>query len=99
MTDRAHLGYGDEAAIWAVRYCLGRRTYVVEDCSRWLCAVWDSLDSDARVIIQRDVEEEFARDDAARANGNAECLPLGMDMDRASWQRVRDLWQLPRIPR
>ena len=89
----AHLGDGDDAAIWAVRYCLGRRTYVVEDCSRWLCAVWDPLDSDARVIIQRDVEEEFARDDAARANGNAEYLPLGMDMDRASWQHVRELWR------
>ena len=93
MTARAHLGHGDQAAIWAVRYCLGRRSNDVEGCSRWLREVWCDLDSYARVIIQSAVEEEFARDDAARANGNTEGLPLGMDMDRASWQRVRDLWR------
>ena len=53
MTARAHLGHGDQAAIWAVRYCLGRRSYDVEGCSRWLREVWCDLDSYARVIIQR----------------------------------------------
>ena len=91
-TPRAHMGIGDMAAPWAVRYCLGRRTYAVDDCSRWLCSVWDLLEPEARNLIQRDVEEEFRRDDAARANGNVSGLPLGMDIDRASWERVRKLW-------
>lgn len=90
---RAHMGINDVAAHWAVRYCIGRRSYAVEDCSSWLCDVWRALDSDARAIIQRDVDEEFARDDAARANGNTSGLPLGMDMDRTSWERVRELWR------
>jgi hypothetical protein len=93
MTARAHLGHGDQAAIWAVRYCLGRRSNDVEGCSRWLREVWCDLDSYARVIIQSAVEEEFARDDAARANGNFNGLPLGDDVDRLSWTDVLRLWR------
>ena len=92
-TPRAHMGIGDMAAPWAVRYCLGRRTYAVDDCARWLVSVWPMLDEDAKTCIQRDLEEEFRRDDAARANGNFAGLPLGMDIDRASWERVRKLWK------
>ena len=91
-TPRAHMGIGDMAASWAVRYCLGRQSYAVDDCSRWLCSIWDRLDQEARNLIRRDIEEQFRRDDAARENGNASGLPLGMDMDRKSWERVRALW-------
>ena len=92
-TPRAHMGINDQAAPWAVRYCLGRQSYAVDDCARWLCSVWDRLEPEARNLIQRDVEEQFRRDDAARANGNCAGLPLGMDIDRASWERVRKLWR------
>lgn len=93
MTEqRAHMGINDMAAVWAVRYCLGRMTYAVDDCSRWLVSVWDRLDPEAQTCIRRDIDEQFARDDAARDNGNSRGLPLGMDIDRAAWQRVRNLW-------
>lgn len=75
----------------AVRYCLGRMTYIVSDCADWLIAIWPTLHDNTRTIIQRDIEEAFARDDEARADGR-EYKPLGMDCDRAQWERVRRLW-------
>ena len=92
-TPRAHMGINDQAALWAVRYCLGRQSYAVDDCARWLCSVWDRLAPEAKSCIIVDLDEEFRRDDAARANGNFSWLPLGMDIDRASWERVRKLWR------
>ena len=39
-------------------------------------------------MIQRDLEEEFRRDDEARIEGTP-YLPLGMDCDRRAWDAVR----------
>lgn len=90
---RAHAwGRGDLMAIAAVRYCLGRQTYIVGDCADWLIAVWTRLSESARKTIQRDVAAEFARDDEARER-NAAHKPLGADFDRADWERVRALWK------
>lgn len=86
-----HWGRDDIMALAAVRYCLGRMTYIVSDCADWLPTVWPHLSEDTRHVIQRDVEEEFERDDRARAEGGT-YLPLGMDMDRRQWERVRKLW-------
>ena len=81
-------------AIGAVRYCMGRMTYIVDDCADWLYDVWPHLPKNVKAIIQRDVEEEFARDDEARERG-ATYKPLGHDCDRATWDRVRKLWSTP----
>lgn len=85
-------GRADLMAIAAVRYCLGRMSYIVGDCADWLIAEWGQIEEGARRTIQRDIEDAFARDDDARAMGN-EYKPLGMDCDRASWERVRELWR------
>ena len=50
---RAHMGINDQAALWAVRYCMGRRTYAVDDCSRWLVSVWPNLHQDANPTPER----------------------------------------------
>lgn len=85
-------GRGDLMAVAAVRYCLGRMSYIVGDCADWLVSVWPTLEEGARNCIQRDVEEAFVRDDEARERGD-EYKPLGMDCDRAEWERVRKLWR------
>lgn len=79
-------------AVSAFRYCLGRMTYIVGDCERWLFANWQDFPENVRKLIQREVEEEFRRDDEARARGAAH-KPLGHDCDRAAWERVRGLWR------
>lgn len=78
--------------IAAVRYCLGRSSYIVGDCADWMMAHWDSWPTNVRQVLQRDIEAEFERDDAARERGD-EYMPLGMDMDREQWERVRRLWR------
>jgi hypothetical protein len=77
---------------WAIidfcRYAVGRQSYQVGTTVDWLVAHWDELPRHARSIIRNDLEDEFRRDDEARAGGR-EGLPLGMDMDRRQWERVR----------
>lgn len=77
--------------IAATRYCLGRMTYIVADCADWLIKIWPLLSADTRNIIQRDIDEAFARDDEDREAGR-QYTALGHDCDRAEWARVRALW-------
>ena len=92
ITTHVAWGRGDLMAIAAVRYCLGRQTYIVGDCAAWLIAAWPHVSESARKTIRRDVDEEFTRDDEARSR-NAAHKPLGADWDRADWERVRALWK------
>lgn len=78
--------------IAATRYCLGRMTYIVGDCADWLIKIWPLLSDKTRAIVQRDVEEAFARDDADREAGS-KYHALGHDCDRQQWERVRQLWE------
>lgn len=77
--------------IAAVRYCLGRMTYIVSDCAEWLVSIWPVLDDKTKAIVRRDIDEAFARDDADREAGR-DYKALGHDCDRAQWERVRKLW-------
>jgi hypothetical protein len=89
-------GRDDLMAIAAVRYCLGRMTYITSDCSEWLLAQWPSIKPGAQAVIRRDIDEAFQRDDEARDSGDA-YKPLGWDCDRAVWEKVRALWQAPNV--
>lgn len=84
-------GHDHLMVIAATRYCLGRMTYVVGECAAWLIKIWPLLSEQTKAIVQRDIEEAFARDDADRADGR-ERKALGWDSDRREWERVRKLW-------
>lgn len=87
--------------ICATRYMLGRMTYAVGNFCDSLVRHWGTLPEHTRSNIKRDVEEEFRRDDHARARrakdkydpSGAYPLPLGHDCDRQSWETVRALWK------
>lgn len=87
MTFEQQYGRAGLMIIAAVRYCLGRRTYIVGDCADWIIANWHDWPDNVRQIIQRDIEEEFDR--AARM---PELKVLGDGCDRSYWERVRKLW-------
>jgi len=72
----------------AVRYCLGRRTYIVSDCADWILANWGDWPENVRTIIQRDLEHEFER-----AAQNPDWNPLGDSCDKQEWEKVRALWR------
>lgn len=83
-------GRDDLMALAAVRYCLGRSSYIVGDCVDWLHYQWPNLSGSIKRTIARDVDEAIARDDDARECGKYR--PLGWDCDRAQWLRARELW-------
>lgn len=89
-------GRDDLMALAAVRYCLGRMSYIVGDCCAWLPRVWPHLRPGTQTIIARDIDEAIRRDTEARSRGD-EHLPLGMDYDRAEWVRMQHLWKAPNV--
>lgn len=84
--------FDDRVVVWAVRYCMGRMTYVSGECATWLVRHWHMLSAETRDCIRRDVDEAFEADDLARANGSTGTR-LGWDCDRHEWSRVRRLWK------
>lgn len=91
--DETCWGEGQTMAMAAVRYCIGRKSYIVSDCTNWLIAHWDDFTDDTKKIIERDIEKEVEKDNAARLAGSP-YRPLGMDCDRAEWEKVRELWTI-----
>jgi len=86
-------GDGDIMVMAAVRYCLGRQSYIVGMCADWLIKWWPDIDESCKLTIKRDIEEAFKRDDESRARKYKAYHPLGMDMDRREWERARKLWE------
>ena len=82
----------------ATRYYLGRMTYAVSDFCGMLIRAWPALSDETKELIQRDIEIEFIRDDEVRLETKnlvphySVWKPLGGDIDRAEWEKVRKLW-------
>ena len=94
-------GFDGLMASAAFRYCLGRMTYIVNECADWIISNWENFHPGTRVLIKRELEEAFIKDDDMRleqssitdgAFARAFYLPLGQDCDRRQWERVRALW-------
>lgn len=83
----------DWLVVNAVRYATGRATYVVQETVEWLLASWPRLPGPVQEQIRRDIESEFRRDDDVRSQGYTQYLPLGHDIDRQQWEKVRELWK------
>lgn len=79
--------------IGATRYYTGRMTIHAGMFAQYeLARAWPLLQPNTKAVIRRDLEEEFKRDDEARARGE-KYRPLGADCDRAAWEVVRRAWQ------
>lgn len=77
-----------------IERCLGSKTIGAMFFVREVEASWDKLPAPVRDYIQRVVDESFAFDDEKRATGQMEWLPLGMDCDRAEWEKLRKRWRV-----
>ncbi len=86
-------GGASELVFWSFRYFLGRTTIHATVFARELAASWVYLDEKTQEAIRRELNAEFARDDAARQNLSR--TTLGHDCDRAAWQLVRDAYANP----
>ena len=52
--------------IAAVRYCIGRTSYIVTDCAEWIIANWNEWPEYIKTIIKRELEDAFRHDDIDR---------------------------------
>jgi hypothetical protein len=80
-----------ELVFWSFRYFLGRMTIATVCFANDLAKAWPYLAPNIQGLIKRELEEEFKRDDQARAE-KKDWKPLGHDCDRAAWQKVRDAY-------
>ena len=60
-------GPGQFVVVATFRYCLGRQTYIVQECADWLLLHWPVIEQPVRNLIQRELERAFEQDDRARA--------------------------------
>jgi hypothetical protein len=65
----------------AVRYALGRRTYVVEWTTSLVRRLWPRLKKEQRNTLLRDVREAVERAEAMNTT-------VGMPMDHETWTRL-----------
>lgn len=85
----------DDLVFWSFRYFLGRMTIRAACFAEDLARAWPHLDDRVKSLIVRELEQEFERDDVARASGTAKSLyPLGADCYRAAWELVRRAYQI-----
>lgn len=85
-------GRDDLVVLAAFRYCVGRRTHIVQECVDCLVDNWSEFDYAVRGLIKKELEELFYQDDLYRAGGGVDHRPLGNNCDRLEWERVRALW-------
>lgn len=74
---------GGIMVVAALRYALGRMTYVPGAVQDWIKTYWDSLDSNTKCVIIRDVFEYLYNE--FRSSGNYE-VPFG-GYDIREWEK------------
>ena len=79
----------DSLVFAAFRYYLGRMTISACGFAETLARAYPYLSESVQDIIAEELEDEFRRDDDARAKGKKTYFPLGMDCDREAWEKVR----------
>lgn len=75
----------------ALRYSLGRHTYVPGAVQDWISDNWDSLNSNTKVVIVRDVFEHMYDE-----NKPSSCRNSMTDYDLSTWENfaIQRYWQL-----
>ncbi len=65
----------------ALRYAIGRRTYVVSSCIEECYRLSPLLHDNFKHRVAREIQEEEDRDN------------LGMQMDQEEWTKLKDFWK------
>lgn len=79
--------------IAATRYYIGRMTIAACFHAGELAKAWESLPESIKNVIIRDLEIVFKDDDESRLKKDNKWHPLGMDMDREAWEKVRKCYE------
>lgn len=71
----------EQILICAVRYALGRMSYIVGDVTRYVESKHNTLSSQCKNIIIRDIEEELEKYHQVGQT-------LGMECDERTWENL-----------
>lgn len=74
----------EEILVCAVRYALGRMSYVVGDVCKYIANKKDSLSEHCKAIIARDIEEEIERHHRSG-------YTCGMECDEKDWLQLLEV--------
>jgi hypothetical protein len=82
---------GSIMVVGALRYALGRHTYVPGAVQDWISQYWDSLDSNTKIVILRDVFEHLYDDSRPSAYRTSMT-----DYDLSTWKKfgIEHYWKL-----
>jgi hypothetical protein len=69
----------------AVRYALGRKTYVPSVIQEWIKTYWDNLNNNTKSVVVRDVFEYLYEN--YRARNDAQFLDIVSDYDASEWEK------------
>ena len=70
--------------ISAVRYALGRRTYIVAETARYVSGKLGMVKNATLMVLLRDIDERIAWSDRSGMSG------LGDECDRAEWMLLHE---------
>lgn len=75
----------------AVRYAMGRQTYIVSVTCDWVRHHWNIIDDRTRELIKRDINEAIAEHNRKGQNDGAPWTGrLGMEMDYKDWVKLSE---------
>jgi len=82
---------GSIMVVAALRYALGRHTYVPGAIQDWITQHWDSLDSNTKIVVLRDVFEHLYDD--SRPSSYRTSMT---DYDLSTWEKfgIEHYWKL-----
>ena len=84
---------GGIMVVSALRYALGRHTYVPGAVQDWISLHWDSLDSNTKCVVMRDVFEHIY--DEKRSKFASASGAIGQ-YDLSTWEKfgIKHYWEL-----
>jgi len=85
----------------AVRYCLGRQSYIPGVCLRWLAPIWKQIEPNTQALIVRDIVEELMCGNAGDSDATpiwnwkpfAELVWSELDAEQKEWIRQDVAWR------
>jgi len=79
MGDYYEFDYQDEMLLCAFRYCLGRRTYMVNICVENIIKNWNKIGSRLKEILHKEIRQAQSRNQ------------LGDPCDAMDWEKILKL--------
>jgi len=73
------ISFNSSIAIYAFRYCLGRKTYAVSDCVDYLIKYWDYFSDIDKQLIHKEIKNAIFDN------------KIGNDIDKQEWTKILNL--------